>query len=249
MTAMLDALELARAGWRVLPCHHSGPKAKAPLLEHGHLEASADPALIRRWWARWPSAMIGAPVPDALLVFDLDPRNGASYEALEAAAGPIPDTLTAWSGRGDGGRHLYFLRPYGELTSTRLPKGIDLKINGYCILPPSIHPASGQPYRWELPLREPAALTQRMRDLLRPAPVSRTPAGRWRGAGTGLVHFVEAAQEGARNRALFWSACRAAESGCLGALEAALLAAACSTGLPEHEARRILASAARRAGR
>jgi hypothetical protein len=80
--------------------------------------------------------------------------------------GDLPDTLTAWSGRNDGGSHLYFLRPPGPLTSTRLPEGIDLKINGYMIMPPSIHPATGLPYRWEdHPV---ASLPSRLRELLAP---------------------------------------------------------------------------------
>ncbi len=242
---MTAALELARAGWCVFPCQPRGPKAKSPLTEHGHLDATSDADMNKAWWTTWPEAMIGAPVPLSLLVLDIDPRNGGSFEALEQAAGPIADTLTAWSGRGDGGRHLYFERPYGELTSTRLPKGIDLKSNGYTILPPSVHPASGEPYRWEL--REVAPLTPQLRELLRLLPVLRTH-GRQTGVnGSGLVRLVLALKDGERNRGLFWAACRAAEGGILNQLEPDLISAACSAGLPEPEARRVLASAARKA--
>ena len=112
--------------------------------------------------------MIGARVPESLLVVDVDPRNGGNLAELELFTGPLPPTLTAWSGRNDGGRHLYFLRPAGPITSTRLPDGIDLKANGYCIVPPSIHPATGQPYRWE---QHPvAAIPPRLRALLLPPP-------------------------------------------------------------------------------
>jgi hypothetical protein len=113
-----------------------------------------DPDQIKLWWTKWPNAMIGAAVPESLLVIDIDPRNGGSLQALTDLVGALPETLTAWSGRNDCGHHLYFLRPPGPLTSTRLPEGIDLKINGYCIVPPSIHPATGLPYRWTtIPLR------------------------------------------------------------------------------------------------
>lgn len=37
------------------------------------------------------------------------------------------------------------LRPAGPLTSTRLPKGIDLKVNGYCIVPPRHSPGDRAP--------------------------------------------------------------------------------------------------------
>jgi hypothetical protein len=106
--------------------------------------------------------MTGAPVPESLIVADFDPRKNPDCVAqIETLMGePLTETLTAWSGRNDGGRHLYYLRPAGPLTSTRLPKGIDLKVNGYCIVPPSIHPATGQPYRWDV--REPPPVPQRI---------------------------------------------------------------------------------------
>jgi hypothetical protein len=142
---MIDAAcELASAGWRVFPCWPAGPRAKSPLTEHGHLDASRDQALIRQWWTRWPYAMIGAAVPDSYIVLDIDPRNGGSVQELEAFVGPLPDTLTAWSGRNDGGRHLYLRRPAGELVGTRFSRGIDLKVRGYMIMPPSAHPVTSR---------------------------------------------------------------------------------------------------------
>ncbi len=187
-----------------------------------------------------------APVPNSLIAIDNDPRNGGSVEALETLVGPLPETLTAWSGRNDGGRHLYFLRPPGEFTSTRLPDGIDLKVHGYCILPPSLHPVSGLPYRWEL--HAPAPLPPRLRELLRPLPPpSRVFAPRG-GNGGALVRFVAGLVPGARHMGLFWATCRAAEGGLLAQSERDLLAAAVSTGLPEHEARRTVTSAERTIG-
>jgi Bifunctional DNA primase/polymerase, N-terminal len=153
------AVELAQHGWPVFPC-----RGKVPMTKHGHLDATTDQDQARELWMRYPHANIGAAVPPSLAVFDIDPRNGGSFDALTAIVGPLPQTLTAWSGRGDGGRHLYFLRPHGELTSTKLPLGIDLKAYGYCVMPPSLHPATGQPYRWEL-----AHMPHALRELLRPA--------------------------------------------------------------------------------
>ena len=148
--AMLAAAwALAAAAWEVFPCKWTGPYAKAPMTVNGHRNATMDPDQIKLWWTKWPNAMIGARVPDNCIVIDIDPRNGGSIEALEEFTGSLPATLTVWSGRNDGGRHLYFQRPASPLSSTRLPKGVDLKANGYCIMPPSIHPATGQPYRWQ----------------------------------------------------------------------------------------------------
>lgn len=249
-TTMLDAaLDAAAQGWAVLPCHPAGVRAKSPigqLVPHGHLDATADPAVITAWWTRWPAAMIGAAVPEHLLVLDLDPRNGGTIPALTDALGIIPLTLTAWSGRGDGGRHLYYHRPPGPLAATALPAGVDLKLGGrgYVILPPSIHPATGQPYRWHLGgvTHLPAAAIA----ALRPPPPRALPAVT-RGAGStaGLVRVVAAAEQGGRNAALFWAARRAVEGGHGPDVLDQLAAAAHDGGLGEREITATLASARR----
>jgi hypothetical protein len=227
------ALELAVNGWRVIPLD-----GKHPCTAHAVLDATDDFAVIQKWWARWPVANIGAAVPLPLIVLDIDPRNGGDVAAL----GELPPTLTVWSGREDGGRHLYFLRPAGALTSTRLPAGIDLKARGYCVMPPSIHPFTGLPYRWEE--RPPAALPAHVRELLRPLP---RPPRATRGNGNGLTTFVARQEPGNRNEALFWAACRAAEDGVLDALAEKLVAAAVETGLDEATAERTIESARGRA--
>lgn len=240
------ALQLSASRWRVLPCQADGPRAKAPYTTHGHLDASGDPHVIRAWWSRWPNAMIGAALPESLLVIDVDPRNGGHLANLEALVGPLPQTLTVWSGRGDGGCHRYYLRPAGALTSTRLPTGIDLKANGYVLLPPSIHPASGHSYRWEEhPI---ATVPPILRELLRPTPPRRLPRVMAPRAAAALIDFVERQHQGNRNAALYWAACRAAEDAQIERLEEALVSAAVRAGLPEPEARRTIVSAVRRTG-
>jgi hypothetical protein len=239
------ALDLAAHGWSVFPCKWTGPGAKAPMTVNGHLNATTDPDRIKLWWGKWPHAMIGAAVPESLLVNDIDPRNNGSLQALTDRVGALPDTLTVWSGRNDGGRHLYFLRPPGPLTSTRLPQGVDLKVNGYCIMPPSIHPATGQPYRWEdHPVAEmPPALVE----LLRPPPRRRIVRVGSHASATGLLRTIVGAPEGNRNNVLYWAACRAGESGILNdQVEALLINAAVTAGETETKARRTVASARRK---
>ena len=51
-------------------------------------------------------ANIGAPVPEHYSCSTLIP-----VMAAISALGPLPETLTVWSGRNDGGRHLYFTPP------------------------------------------------------------------------------------------------------------------------------------------
>jgi Bifunctional DNA primase/polymerase, N-terminal len=240
------ALALAAHGWAVFPCKWRGENAKAPLTINGHHDASRDHDQITAWWTRWPNAMIGAPVPESMLVIDIDPRNRGSLDALEQIAGPMPITLAVWSGRNDGGRHLYFQRPLGQLTSTRLPDGVDLKVGGksYCVVPPSIHPDTGKPYRW-VSRCEPAILPARLQGLLTPPP---RPIYRPRNRNTsavGLLRKVAEASEGNRNNALFWAACRAGEDGILDEIEDQLLAAAISTGVSELGARKTVTSARR----
>lgn len=227
------ALDLAANGWAVLPL-----AGKTPLTKHGHLDASTDLDVIASWWLRWPYANIGARVPEQLVVLDVDPRNGGDFDALT----PEP-TLTAWSGRGDGGCHLYYLRPPFALSSTRLPKGIDLKNNGYMVMPPSIHPATGEPYTWFM--NSIAELPRHLGDLLKAVPSLPRPLVR-RGDGNGLVSFVESQTEGNRNNGLFWAACRAAEDGVLDDIAEALITAATDIGISEHSARAQVASAKNR---
>jgi hypothetical protein len=173
MPSLADALELAARGWAVIPLD-----GKIPRTAHGVKDASTDPDQIRRWWGS-RDHNIGARVPASLMVLDVDPQNGGSFDALESAAGvALPPTLTVHSGRGTGGAHRYYLHPGGKLSSRRMTPGIDVKTDsGYCVVPPSLHPATGRPYRWEL--RDPVELPPAVVTLLRPL-VASTPARRAR---------------------------------------------------------------------
>lgn len=240
------ALDLATGGWAVIPCQWAGSRAKAPLTERGHYDATRDTEQIRAWWSRWPLAMIGARIPDTLLVLDIDPRNGGSLNALVAVLGPLPPTLTARSGRGDGGTHLYYRRPHSLLSGARLPEGIDLKMNGYILMPPSRHPATGHPYQWNDADLPPAVLPATALAALRPAPrptyVNPAPQGN----GGGLVRHVATANDGDRNKSLYWAACRAFEDR-LDVLDQ-LRDAARTVGLHETEIERTILSASRTIG-
>jgi hypothetical protein len=147
------AVEYVLAGWRVFPL---GVRSKIPAIAkadrgNGVLDATTDINQICSWWSMMPTFNIGGAVPAGLVVIDIDPRHdGDKHLAeLEAAHGALPGTLTSMSGRGDGGRHLYFVHPGGRLSTRRVPAGIDIKAPGsYTVLPPSIHPDSRKPYTW-----------------------------------------------------------------------------------------------------
>ncbi len=240
-----DALALAAAGWPIFPLN-----GKVPAIAGGRrvLDATVDPEQIRTWWSRYQCANIGARVPDGLLVIDVDPRNGGDLAALEAGNEPLPPTLAVWSGRGDGGRHLFFRWSGGPISSRRLPAGIDVKTSsGYTVVPPSLHPATGLPYRWEHhPI---AVLPSWLRTLLRPISVLPRP-GTLAGSssGPGLVRFIDGLTGGNRNRGLFWAACRAVEAGNMVLLDQ-LDTAGRRIGLPPVEVQNTIASARQKASR
>lgn len=137
------ALDYTAAGWAILPCD-----GKRPRTRNGVHDASTVFEQVVDWWARSPNANIGGRVPEGVCVVDIDPRNGGdeTWAALTAVHTDLA-TRTVHTGRGDGGRHLYFRRPGGPLNTT-LGDGVDVKAAGYCLLPPSIHPDTGGRYRW-----------------------------------------------------------------------------------------------------
>lgn len=256
---MLDnALEYAAAGWSVFPLRGKSPLGSCPQcrreprcrgpescgheLCHGHLDATTDAAQVRAWWTTRPNANIGAAIDRRLLVLDIDPRNGGNANDLRT----VDRTVSCFSGRGDGGRHLYYQRPAGPLTSTRLPKGIDLKVNGFMVMPPSIHPDSRQPYLWhgDHPI---LPLPSHLLELVRARPTIPRPMVR-RGSGRGLVAFVRRFPERGVQNALYWASCRAVEDGTMtDTLAAELVAAAVDMGEREHRAFATVESA--RSGR
>lgn len=151
-TLVTSALALAAAGWPVFALHGKIPYKNCEpcrgkrgcrcehLFCHAFIAATTDPTRIHAMWAMKPDSNIGLRPPAGVFVLDIDPRNSG------VLPGGLPETLTAVSGRGDGGKHLYFrgLRP------ASLGPGIDIKDwGGYVVAPPSLHPDTGLPYLWE----------------------------------------------------------------------------------------------------
>lgn len=233
---MRAALELADAGWAVLPLD-----GKRPVTAHGHLDATTDPRIIRQMWADrdWN---IGAPVPDSLLVFDVDPRNGGSLEELEVRAGAtLPPTLEVISGRHDGGRHLYYFRPFVQPYRGNIPHGIDVKTNGYMVMPPSVHQDTGKPYEWVY--REVARLPRQVAALMLPR--TRTTRRRPTAAdAAALAVWVRTLMQGERHDGLFWAASRLHEAGVGERGLDLLVDAAEDIGINRREAQRVVDSAA-----
>jgi Bifunctional DNA primase/polymerase, N-terminal len=149
------ALAYAAAGWPVFPCRPDDPscaggkdcECKAPLTEHGCLDASTGPQVIRAWWRRWPAANVaiatGAPGPDVLDV-DIKPDGDGwpAFNCLKRAG--LLAGARALVRTPSGGLHSYYAgtsQRNGKLARHHL----DFRsAGGYVLAPPSrVH---GRPY-------------------------------------------------------------------------------------------------------
>lgn len=249
-TALRDAaLGYAAAGWPVFPCWTPG---KTPITSHGFKDATTDPAVIATWWTRWPTANIavatGSPGPD---VIDVDVKDGrAGLELFERArrAG-LMRGAQAIIRTPSGGLHVWFegtAQPGGAVGGAAKP--LELKARGgYVLLPPSfvIEDRYGYTGHYELIERRDGAAGHidfpAVKRLIDPPPVTK-PIRRGMATGIGsLARWLSVQREGNRNRALFWAACKAIETGCTDLAE--LLNAGRTIGLDEDEVERTLESA------
>jgi Bifunctional DNA primase/polymerase, N-terminal len=265
----------AEAGWRLIPLHwplgvdvcscrlraRCPSAGKHPLLEHGVHDATDDADQIAEWWQRWPRANIGAAIPPRLCVVDVDPRNGGDPTWEQLCRRRLVYTLMTLSGRGDGGRHYWFRKPDGPIRSS-LGAGVDVKKHGgFVILPPSVHAATLDPYRWANEATPIATPPGWLAELLRPPRAVRhpepskptTPAGPWNPGG--ILHAMVNAAEGQRNTTLYWAACRIIDDARNGKATGAQMAealdmladAAIDRGLDRREVAGTITSAQRRA--
>ncbi len=153
------ALWYAELGYAVFPC---APGRKAPLTEHGLLEATTDADQIAAWWTQHPDANIAIRT-DGLVVIDID-GEGNAWLAGEpdklAELGAAPLSLTP-----RGGWHYFLRQPEGRAwrsTAGRLAPRVDTRANGgYVLVAPSV--VEGKPYRWQQE-RELSVSPQRLRE-------------------------------------------------------------------------------------
>jgi hypothetical protein len=185
------AITYALNGWSVFPLNGKAPAIPNPHPKgsaerkdchgecgqpgHGLHDATTDLATICQWWAvDYLGANIGIRPPPGVLVLDNDPKvegHAAVAAKLLAEYGPPPRTLTHRTGRGNGGRHRFYRRPPGRLTTKLLGPGFDIKDHsGHVVAPPSIHPDTGRRYSEEIDadIADPGWLTALI--VARPAP-------------------------------------------------------------------------------
>ncbi|MEV6817920.1 bifunctional DNA primase/polymerase [Nocardiopsis dassonvillei] len=242
------ALDFAARGWPVFPCEPDGKRPLGVLAPHGFKDATTDQDQINAWWSRYPTANVatatGAPAVDVVDVDNKPDGNGfAAFNRLVRAGmlgGAVALVRTP-----SGGIHAYF--PGTDQGCGRLGSHfIDFKARGgYVVVPPST--VQGRPYvlTEERPTGAPVdwARIKRALDPPRPVPVRAGCSSHGVGA---LVDWLSRQQEGNRNNALFWAACRALETGSPGNDLDQLANAAVGIGLSESAARATIRSAMRR---
>jgi putative DNA primase/helicase len=133
----------ALKGLSVFPC-----EKKIPITGPGGFKnATCDPLQIAKWWTEHPNAQIGLPTGEVnhLFVIDVDgPEGERAAEKLR-----LPETFTVATR--PGRYQFWFRQPDGvksKSTASVLAPQLDTRGDGgYVVAPPSIHHATGQPYR------------------------------------------------------------------------------------------------------
>lgn len=209
-----NAAKFAGWGFQIGPLN-----GKVPYTRHGFKNFTTDPSLIFKWWSDWPKANIGARPWTWAVVLDIDVRSRgiSTWEDLNTGY-TLPKTLVTETG--SGGFHYWFKLPYrGKLKGTA-GQGIDIKHNsGYLVMPGSIHPGTGNPYKcisWVAPLDLPVLPKHLRRHVFkpaRPAPTVIPHRLRHIDDGGNLIQLVLDSQEGTRNINLNKAAFIAAKTG------------------------------------
>ncbi len=121
------------------------PKGKRPLYEffpNGSKSATSDLGLIKKGLKKYPKANIAAVLPEGLLVLDVDgPAGQQVMDDLLSDNDVFCETLVVKTARG---KHYYFKSD--DISNNLSLKELDVKVNGYVLLPPSMHP-SGVKYK------------------------------------------------------------------------------------------------------
>lgn len=251
-------MALAAAGTPVFPCYSAtespAHKAKSPRTPRGFQDATTDLDVVAAWWGRWPDAAIGMPTGLVYDVVDIDckPNGPNGYSALKTLRdlGIVKsEAIVKVVKTPTGGMHLYFPSSHTMGNASFRKYGVDLRGNGgYVIVPPStLYDEEGTSMGSYVLKAERATGEvldhQRLRNLLTPPVAVRAELAHTAVDSVSvLARWLRGVQEGGRNAALFWAACRAIESGFD---PHDLTDAALATGLEPFEIHRTLASAER----
>lgn len=207
-----------RRGFHVFPLK---PREKTPLTDNGHKDATRDEATVRAWWDKWPAANIGISTgASGIVAIDVDgPEGEQSLVRWEAENGPLPWTVTAYTG--NGGKHLIFRAPDGPpLKPAKHIFGPSTRVDvrageSYIVGAGSTHP-NGQPYQWA---KDAHPATTEMAEL----PANLLALLRGERLRERVADLPPVIHEGSRDDSLFRFACAMRR---IGATESEILAAA-----------------------
>jgi len=177
-SAGLAPIRVHRAALGICSCGATDCRSagKHPVVRKWQHQATCDLVRVRSEFTGW-TGNIGIALQGRYLLVDADGDEGiASARALPV----LPPTLEAITG--SGGRHwIYRLAPDqdpGAISDRRIAPGLDVKVRGQFVAPPSLH-RSGRLYRWvgSALATLPAELYARVRRAERPLPAvpSRPP--------------------------------------------------------------------------
>ena len=189
---------------------------------HGFYAATDDLERIGAILDQYPGGMLAirTGAVSNLVVIDVDPPEGLDTLRRMQDHGVIRETAAVRTGSGGG--HLYYQHPGGKVLSGAGKAGpkVDVKADGgYVVAPPSVHPRTGQPYKWKWnwPTAPRDHLHPRLLAHIQPPEQPRrpiTPRAFDHVSHTrlrGLVDTVLNAQKNYRNDKLHWAACKAGE--------------------------------------
>jgi hypothetical protein len=131
---------LIREGFVPLPLFYG---TKQPLVKHGALRQTTPPALLRHLFCRTSlktNTAIKVFAPMVILDFD----NADLYHEWAETNPGLAITRTVKSARGF---HCYFISEFGTENKISKSSGIDIKTDGYVVVPDSMH-RSGVPYEY-----------------------------------------------------------------------------------------------------
>lgn len=157
-------------GWIPIPLP-PGEKSPPPKGFTGIDGATPDAQQIERWSLTRPTSNIGLHMSNDVIgidVDDYDDKHGGQLLAeLIALHGELPATWSSTS-RGEGASRILFFRVTPGLSFPgQLGAGIEViqKKHRYAVVAPSVHPDTGDRYRWYTPTGEVATMPPAVDDL------------------------------------------------------------------------------------
>jgi predicted P-loop ATPase len=209
-----SALDLASRGIPVFPLNAS----RKPACDHGHLDASTDPAAVRRLFATPLAWAIGVATGEraGFDVLDVDPRNGGGAWLAENEP-RLPMTRRHHTPR--GGVHFLLAHAPGMRCSTgQIALGVDIKADGGYA---TWHPANGLHAEGEGWAPWPDwLLVAALRSRHSPARAPAAPEERAPPSAAALVEVLHALPNPAGTTREDYTGLNLAVQGCIRALEA-----------------------------